>query len=325
MPSNAVSLRLPNRIFTSDQPAIMAILNITPDSFSDGGRFAKGRDNSFTPDLDAIVDAAKLAIKNGASILDVGGESTKPGIDPIDEAEELRRVVPVVRALKKAVDVPISVDTYRPATADAVIAEGAEIINDISGGRYLDSSQRFADEMEFGFPEEMAEVVARSGAAVVLIHMRGTPKTMQTTPPEYPSGVVEEVAAFLKRRRDAFVDAGVEAERIVLDPGLGFGKTFEQNWSLVSGIEQLRTLGAPLLYGFSRKRFLRETFARYYKDSGAPLPDGTPDQRTLDFETATLCAILAAQKVEILRVHNVQATALALRIARYSTSQVEEA
>ena len=311
--------RLKTRVLRGERPAIMAILNATPDSFSDGGRFADRRQREFTPDLDAIVDAAKDAVRQGAAILDVGGESTRPGGEPIDESEELRRVVPVVRALVRTVDVPLSVDTYRPAVADAALHEGAEIVNDVAAGRYIGSQRRFALESETDFPEELAEVVARHGAAVVIMHMRGTPKTMQATPPEYPAGVVDEVLAFLKRRRDAFGAAGVSPERIAFDPGLGFGKTFEQNWSLVQESARFRVLDGPLLYGFSRKSFLRETARRYAETTGTSGDDALCcDVETLDFLTATLSALLAARPVELLRVHNVRQTALALQLARYS-------
>lgn len=311
--------RLRTRGLDLTRPIIMAILNVTPDSFSDGGRFARRCDGAFEVDVDSVLDAAKNAVRDGAAILDVGGESTKAGVDPVDEAEESRRVIPVVRALVENLDVPVSVDTYRPSVADAALEAGAEIINDVAAGRYLESSGRFAEETESGYPEEMAEVAARRGAGIVLMHMRGTPKTMQACAPQYPGGVVDEVLAFLKRRRDAALANGVAPEQIVFDPGLGFGKTFEQNWALVAGAERFRELGGPLLYGFSRKTFLRET-ARRFEEATSGL-DANPDRQTLDFATATLSGLLAARGVEILRVHDARRAAFALELARRSVGE----
>ena len=222
---------LKTRTVRFGRTVLMGILNVTPDSFSDGGRFAKAS-SRFDVDLDALADAARKLVRDGAGILDVGGESTRPGSAPVDEAEELRRVAPAIAALKRAVDVPISVDTYRAAVADAALEAGAEIVNDVAAGRYISSQKRFAAEDEEGFPEEIAEVARRRGAAVVLMHMRGTPQTMQEGTPVYPQGVTNEVCAFLARRRDRFLGAGVPLESIAFDPGLGFGKTFEQNWDL---------------------------------------------------------------------------------------------
>lgn len=299
----------------SPQPIIMAILNVTPDSFSDGGRFRESQDGAFEVDIDAVVDAAKKALRDGAVILDVGGESARPGADPIEEAEEMRRVIPVVRALRREVGAPISVDSYRPSVAAAALEEGAEIINDVAAGRYIESEKRFADENEEGFREEMAEVVAKYGAAVVLMHMKGAPKTMQTGEIEYPVGVVENVCAFLERRRDAFVNAGVNEYKICYDPGLGFGKTYEQNWELAAHSDFFRRLGGPVLYGYSRKSMLRETARRYREECGIAPENALPDRATLDFETGVLSAFLATKGVEVLRVHDVPGTALALRIA----------
>ena len=272
----------------------MGILNVTPDSFSDGGRFAKAS-SRFDVDLDALADAARKLVRDGAGILDVGGESTRPGSAPVDEAEELRRVAPAIAALKRAVDVPISVDTYRAAVADAALEAGAEIINDVAAGRYISSQKRFAAEDEEGFPEEIAEVARRRGAAVVLMHMRGTPQTMQDGTPEYPNGVTNEVCAFLARRRDRFLDAGVPLERIAFDPGLGFGKTFEQNWELLRNVDKLRELGGITLVGDSRKRFLAET-ARRFNSARKAEPDADFDhdaRQTRDFATAATTSAFA--------------------------------
>ena len=310
---------LKTRTVRFDRTVLMGILNVTPDSFSDGGRFAKAS-SRFDVDLDALADAARKLVRDGAGILDVGGESTRPGSAPVDEAEELRRVAPAIAALKRAVDVPISVDTYRAAVADAALEAGAEIINDVAAGRYISSQKRFAAEDEEGFPEEIAEVARRRGAAVVLMHMRGTPQTMQEGTPVYPQGVTNEVCAFLARRRDRFIDAGVPLESIAFDPGLGFGKTFEQNWELLRNVDKLRELGGITLVGDSRKRFLAETARRFNSAREAePDADVDPDARqTRDFATAATTVALARKGVQVVRVHNVAISAFALDLARRS-------
>ncbi|MBP5621877.1 MAG: dihydropteroate synthase [Thermoguttaceae bacterium] len=313
------SWTLKTRTIRFERTVLMGILNATPDSFSDGGRFAKKSDR-FDVDLDALVDAGRKLVRDGAGILDVGGESTRPGSDPVDEAEELRRVVPAIRALKAALDVPISVDTYRPAVADAALESGADIVNDVAAGRYIGSQKRFAQEDEEDFPEETAEVAKRRGAAVVLMHMRGVPKTMQERTPEYPNGVVNEVCAFLARRRDRFLEQGVPIEKIAFDPGLGFGKTFEQNWELLKNVDKLHELGGVLLVGDSRKRFLAETARRFNESREAPPDDDVdPDAiRTRDFATVATTVALARKGVQIARVHNVALSAFALDLARRS-------
>lgn len=310
---------LKTRTVRFERTVLMGILNVTPDSFSDGGRFAKAS-SRFDVDLDALADAARRLVRDGAGILDVGGESTRPGSAPVDEAEELRRVAPAIAALKRAVDVPISVDTYRAAVADAALEAGAEIVNDVAAGRYISSQKRFAAEDEEGFPEEVAEVARRHNAAVVLMHMRGTPQTMQEGTPVYPQGVTNEVCAFLARRRDRFLDAGVPLEKIAFDPGLGFGKTFEQNWELLRNVDKLRELGGITLVGDSRKRFLAETARRFNSAREAePDADVDPDaRRTRDFATAATTVALARKGVQIVRVHNVALSAFALDLAQRS-------
>lgn len=318
MTSTITVWRLKTKTIDLSRPCIMGILNATPDSFSDGGKYRSQSSSEFAVDIDAIVDAGRKLVRDGAGMLDVGGESTRPGSDPVDEAEELRRVVPVVRALHAALDVPISVDTYRPAVADAALEAGAEIINDVAAGRYVGSQKRFAEEDEDGFPEETAEVAARRGAGVVLMHMLHTPKTMQATEPVYPRGVVEEVCAFLARRRDRFVELGTPLERIAFDPGLGFGKTVEQNWELLRRVDELGKLGGPLLVGDSRKRFLIETARRFNERRGVVADsDVDPDSiATRDAATAATSVALARRGVGVIRVHNVAASAFALELAR---------
>ncbi|MBQ2790111.1 MAG: dihydropteroate synthase, partial [Thermoguttaceae bacterium] len=202
---------------------------------------------------------------------------------------------------------------------------GAEIVNDISAGRYIASQDRFADENEIDFPEETADVVRRRGAAVVLTHMRGTPKTMQVAP-RYDLGVFNEVFDFLRRRRDRFVELGVSADRIALDPGVGFGKTFEQNWELIRRAAEFYALSQPLYYGCSRKRFLIETLRRAVanRESETTLtseinanyePFEPENIAERDVATAATTAFLAERGVRIFRVHNVLRNSVALKFA----------
>lgn len=317
--------RLKTRTFPLDRPVLVGIINATPDSFSDGGQFSADANSSFRVDLNAVLDKARALIRDGASMLDVGGESTRPGSEPVGEAEETRRVVPVVKALTDAFSVPISVDTYRPAVADAALEAGAEIVNDVSAGRYVASQNRFAEENETGFPEEMADVVRQRGAAVVLTHMQGTPRTMQIAP-RYDLGVFDEVFDFLRRRRDRFVELGVSADRIALDPGVGFGKTFEQNWVLIRRAAEFYALSQPLYYGCSRKRFLIETLRRAVanRESETTLtseinanyePFEPENIAERDVATAATTAFLAERGVRIFRVHNVLRNSVALKFA----------
>ena len=317
--------RLKTRTLPLDRPVLVGIINATPDSFSDGGQLAVDANPSFCVDLNAVLDKARALIRDGASMLDVGGESTRPGSEPVGEAEEIRRAVPVVKALTDAFSVPISVDTYRPAVADAALEAGAEIVNDISAGRYIASQDRFADENETDFPEEMADVVRRRGAAVVLTHMQGTPRTMQVAP-RYDLGVFDEVFDYLRRRRDRFVEIGVAREQIALDPGVCFGKTFEQNWELIRRANEFYALSQPLYYGCSRKSFLIETLRQSVanRDTAPTLTDETnrfyeslkPETiAERDAATAATTLLLAERGVRIFRVHNVLRNAVALKFA----------
>ena len=247
------------------RPLVMGIVNVTPDSFSDGGRF-------FDTEA-AVAHGLKLA-RDGADVLDVGGESTRPFSQPVPPAEELRRVLGVVEALARESGKPVSIDTSKAAVAAAAIEAGAEIINDVTA--------LTADP-------QMAAVAVRSGAAVVAMHMLGTPQTMQVEP-RYDD-VVGEVAEYLRTRRDALIAAGIAPERIALDPGIGFGKTHAHNLSLLSNCWRLQELGCPLLVGHSRKGFI-----------GKVLGDKTAD--TTAGTIGVACA-LAAQGVQIVRVHNV--------------------
>jgi len=291
-------------------PLLMGILNATPDSFSDGGRFrAPNENDSFEVDANAIVEAGRRLVQEGAAILDVGGESTRPGSEPISEAEELRRVVPAVSALARGVDVPISIDTYRPSVADAALEAGAEIVNDVAAGRFISAENRFASEEETGFPEELAEVARRRGAAVVLTAARGIPKGLKEE--TYGSNVVEEVFEFLKRRRDRFVELGVPLERLAFDPGIGFGKNTDQNWLLIREAERFRELGGVVLYGCSRKRFLVETARKSASSSGIPFDDSLEARDSATSATTRLLTFRA----DVLRVHNVALNAEAIKQA----------
>jgi dihydropteroate synthase len=214
---------------------LMGIVNVTPDSFSDGGLFL---------DAPAAVAHGHELVAEGADILDIGGESTRPGAEPVGETEELRRVVPVIEGLAGATNAQISIDTSKAAVARAALAAGATLVNDVSAFR--------ADP-------EMAEVVAGSGADCCLMHMLGEPRTMQQDP-RYED-VVDDVKAFLEERLRVAVAAGVREERVLLDPGIGFGKTLQHNLELLRRLDELKTLGRPLVVGTSRKSFLGRLLA----------------------------------------------------------------
>jgi len=253
-------------------PIVMGVVNVTPDSFSDGGRFFAH--------AAAIEHGLRLAA-DGAEILDIGGQSTRPGAVPVTIEEELRRVLPVTIALCQRTNVPISVDTFSAKVAAECLAAGAEVINDITA--------LTADG-------EMAGLAAASGCGVCAMHMQGTPQTMQTDP-QY-GDVVEEVLVWLSARRDALVAAGISPDRIALDPGIGFGKTAAHNLEILNHLSRFRTLQSPVLIGVSRKAFIGQII-------GDPAADRA---------AGTIGAALAAarQGVEILRVHDVAAVRQAL-------------
>jgi dihydropteroate synthase len=259
----------------------MAVLNVTPDSFSDGGRFL---------DPSAAVERALDQVDRGADLIDVGGESTRPGAERIPQEEELRRVLPVIEALT-AQGVRVSVDTMRATVARAAVEAGAVLVNDVSGG--------LADE-------EMLPFVAAAGVPVVLMHWRGHSQDMHLRA-SYPAGVVTEVTNELRDRRDAALSAGVEPGRIALDPGIGFAKEADHNWSLLRGLDDLMQLGCPILVGASRKRFLGELLA----DGSGPR---AADDR--DDATAAVSALAAAAGVWCVRVHDVAASVDAVRVGQ---------
>jgi dihydropteroate synthase len=256
-----------------DRPRIMGILNVTPDSFSDGNRFA-------TPRL-AAEHGVRL-VAEGADLLDVGGESTRPGAAPVDVDEELRRVLPVVEMLSDLVHVPISVDTSKPEVMAAVVAAGASMINDV---RALQAPGAL-------------EVVAALDVAVCLMHMQGTPATMQEDP--HYDDVVADVVGFLGDRLAACHRAGIDEHRIAVDPGIGFGKTLDHNLALLRAIPELEALGRPVLIGVSRKGLIGAL-------TGRSIAERTPGSVT--------AATLAAQRgAAIVRVHDVAATRDALAV-----------
>ena len=250
----------------SSVPLLMGIVNATPDSFSDGGRFL---------DPQAAVDHARQLIADGADILDIGGESTRPYAEPVPFDEEVQRVVPVVEALADSVKVPISIDTSKAAVARAGIDAGAEIINDVTG---------------LTGDKDMVPLAAETDVGVCAMHMQGTPQTMQDDP--HYDDVVGEIFAYLAARRDALVSAGVKQEHICLDPGIGFGKTHEHNLALMSHCGAFHALGCPLLVGHSRKGFLAKLLGDKEQD------------RT--HATVGAAMSLAAQGVQVIRVHDVR-------------------
>jgi dihydropteroate synthase len=263
---------------------LMGVVNVTPDSFSDGGRFL---------DAGAAIAQGRALVAEGADILDVGGESTRPGAEPVAAEEELRRVVPVVEGLaEEEREVQISIDTYKSAVARAALDAGASLVNDVTAFR--------ADP-------EMAGLVARSGADCCLMHMLGEPRTMQQDP-RYED-VVDEVRAFLEERLEFAVREGVERERILLDPGIGFGKTEAHNLELLRRLPELLTLGAPIVIGTSRKGFLGRIIARA---AGRSEPVGVADRLA-----ATVASnVLAYERgASVFRVHEVAPVRDALAVA----------
>lgn len=255
------------------QARIMGVLNVTPDSFSDGGRFF---------DKEAALAQARRLIEEGADIVDVGGESTRPGAEPVSVSEEIRRVVPVIEAIAGNVDRPLSIDTSKPDVMRAAAAAGASMINDVNA---LQAPGAVEVAVELGLP-------------VCLMHMKGEPRTMQLNP-EY-GNVVAEVRDFLVARAEAVVAAGLPREKVYIDPGFGFGKTLEHNLALLHHLEDLVATGFPVLVGMSRKSMV-----------GALL-DTPVDDRV--YGSITLAAIAAMKGAGIVRVHDVKPTRDALRI-----------
>lgn len=256
-----------------NRPHVMGIVNVTPDSFSDGGQFASTK---------LAVEHALKLIAEGADILDIGGESTRPNAQPVCLADELNRVIPVIEALSKISTVPISIDSYKPEVMRLAIAGGADIVNDV----------RALQE------EGALEIVANSNVGVCLMHMQGTPQTMQLEP-NYLD-VVEEVKQFLIDRLHAAVAHGITKNRILLDPGFGFGKTREHNITLIQHLDKFIEIGQPLLVGLSRKSVL------------GSIAGGDEGQR---LNASVAAAVISAMKgAKVLRVHDVKATVDALKV-----------
>ncbi len=258
-------------------PVLVGILNVTPDSFSDGGDFL---------DPDRAVLRAAAMLDEGARIIDVGGESTRPGSDPVPPEEELRRVVPVIqKILEDRPDAAISVDTYRARIAEAALEAGAEMVNDVTALR--------------GDPE-LAKVVAEAGCPMVLMHMKGEPKSMQQNPTY--EDVVREVRDFLAGRAEHAVASGVDPENVILDPGIGFGKTLEHNLDLLRRLDVLVDLGFPVLVGTSRKSFIGKL-------------TGVQEARDRIFGTVATTVLAYERGATFFRVHDVRANKEALAVA----------
>jgi len=261
--------------FEFPRPAlVMGIVNVTPDSFSDGGQFV---------DPAAAVAHGLELVEQGAELLDVGGESTRPGATPVSEAEELRRILPVIRGLAGKTQVPISVDTQKPAVARAALETGAAIVNDIAANRTND---------------EMWRVVAETGAGYICMHMQGEPQTMQSAP--HYQDVVAEVSQFFTGRLERLATCGIPETHVALDPGIGFGKTLEHNLQLLAGLGNFGQFKRPVLLGVSRKSFIGK------------IVHAEPDER---LPGSMACACLALPDAHIIRTHDVEETVQAVRIA----------
>lgn len=257
------------------QTYLMGILNVTPDSFSDGGLFNT---------LETALLQAQHMIHSGAHLLDIGGQSTRPQAEEVSLEEEMRRVVPVIQALRSGVttlepqavaEIPISVDTTRASVARSAVAAGADLVNDISGAT---------------FDPDMLPTVAELGVPIVLMHIRGTPKTMQKLTDYH--NLIEELYEFLANRAEAAIAAGIDSSKVILDPGIGFAKTFAQNLEILKNLPRLRSLGLPLLVGTSRKSFI-----------GHILDQPDPKQRV--WGTAATCCAAIEGGADILRIHDV--------------------
>jgi dihydropteroate synthase len=262
-----------------ERTLVMGVLNVTPDSFSDGGQFFA---------FERAIEQAEGMISEGADIIDVGGESTRPGSEFVSEAEELRRVIPVLERLSSSSSIPISIDTTKPSVARAALAAGAEIVNDISGLR---------------FDPSIADEVAKAKAGLVLMHSRGTPKDMQQLPPV--ADIMSEVVSGLGQSVAIAEEHGVPRESIAIDPGIGFGKTAEQNVELIAKLDQLARAfpDLPLMIGTSRKSFI-----------GKLLNNAPAHQRL--YGTIASVVVSVMKGAHIVRVHDVKVTAEALKVTR---------
>lgn len=266
------------------RPHIMGVVNLTPDSFSGDGLYKQGQSPWLTnKDVSAgTVPLVEKMVKDGADIIDVGGESSRPGAKPVSLKEELRRTIPVIKALARKIKVPVSIDTYKPEVAEQALDNGASLVNDITGLRN----------------PEMRRVVARHKAGVVIMHMKGTPRTMQKNP-VYGS-LIDEVIAYLKRGIERARDSGIDEKKIIIDPGLGFGKTAEHNLELLKRLNEFKVLGRPILAGPSRKSFI----GKILKTSPRERVSGT----------VSSCVLAVNNGARIVRVHDCLEVKQALKI-----------
>lgn len=276
-PVRDMELKGNRRLILSSETAVMGILNVTPDSFSDGGRFF---------DTQKAADRALEMIEEGARIIDIGGESTRPGARKVPEEEERKRVIPVIKAVRKHVDIPISIDTARSSVASEAIDCGADIVNDISA---------------MTFDESMPEIVEKHCVPVILMHMKGTPRTMQDNP--VYDDVCTEIGRFLKERTEHAVRRGIDPAKIIIDPGIGFGKTLRHNLEIIKNLEYFKVLGRPILIGPSRKSFI----GRILKSDPGERLEGT----------IAACVAAIMNGASIIRVHDVKQAAAAAKMTDY--------
>jgi dihydropteroate synthase len=258
------------------RPLIMGVLNVTPDSFSNGGHFL-----AFS---DAVEHALRME-QEEADIIDIGGESTRPGAEPVSAEEEMERVIPVIQKLREQTDIPISIDTYKAQTAEAALEAGADMVNDISALR---------------FDPDMAELIATKKVSLTLMHMLGTPRNMQMNP--HYDNCVEEIARFFKERIDFCIKNGIDKSKLILDPGIGFGKRLCDNLEVLSGLRSFKQFALPLLIGVSRKSFI-----------GMLHPvDSSSDRRLGGSLAAAVAAVING--ADIVRIHDVAETVEALKV-----------
>jgi dihydropteroate synthase len=254
----------------------MGILNVTPDSFSDGGLY-------FEKSL--AIERAKQMVEDGADIIDIGGESTRPGAEPVSLDEELNRTIPVIEALAKEIKVPISIDTYKSVVAEKALNAGASIVNDISGLR---------------FDPEMAKIVAKYKVPVVIMHIKGTPRNMQKEP--FYENLIAEIKQYIEDSINIALNTGIDKDKIIIDPGIGFGKTFEHNLEIIHRLSEFSTFGKPVLIGLSRKAFI-----------GKILNNASPLERVEG--TAAAVAISIMNGANIIRVHDVKQMTMVAKVA----------
>jgi len=271
------------KLALSERTHIMGILNRTPDSFSDGGMFMR--------EEDAVRRVFEMA-SEGADIIDIGGESTRPGAEAVSAEVELERTIPVIKKTAGKIDIPISIDTSKPEVAEEALKNGAALINDVTG---LKGSPR------------MAEVAAGFDVPLVIMHMRGTPRTMQINP-RYGS-LIDDIIEELKRSIGAAVRAGLDEKKIIVDPGIGFGKTTEHNLKILNELESFNVLGRPILVGVSRKSYIANTL------KGRDIPERDIEKSGRMMGTASSCALAISKGASILRVHDVREMAEATAIA----------